>query len=310
MAANDRVAIHEVMEQQTVTLAKAGIHASLNARCSILAAANPVYGSYDSTKRPQENIGLPDSLLSRFDLIFLLLDSMDAKKDQKVADHVIGLHRTSAGAEDGGGDDLADVVKKGEEEMLQEEDAESRLKRFLSYAKSLEPVLHADARNALASGYADLRAKADERTLPVTARCLESLIRLATAHAKLRLDDSVTVDDCNAAFELVSAVLYGEKDKVENKLRGQNKNDEQDDDDDEMLPPEEPEAEVDLRRAVVAVISEAAVDTVDVADLTNAVNEKLADHEVGQAALLAVLTSLENDNVIMLDTSDNTVTRL
>ena len=93
MRAQDRVAIHEAMEQQTISIAKAGITTSLNARTSILAAANPVYGRYNKALKPHENINLPAALLSRFDLIFLLLDKHDTELDTKLAKHVTRVHQ-------------------------------------------------------------------------------------------------------------------------------------------------------------------------------------------------------------------------
>jgi DNA replication licensing factor MCM3 len=248
MSENDRVAIHEAMEQQTVTIAKAGIHASLNARCSVLAAANPVYGQYDRRRRVQENIGLPDSLLSRFDLLFVVLDQMDPETDRRIATHVIRGHRyrpdvgvvghdsdydddeedddtddedehhpnssnskihsvwqRNRHMED---DDNDDLRSSSREDVLQHE----FLRKYIHYAKTrIRPVLTHASRDFIATKYAEMRARQDDRTIPITARSLETVIRLATAHAKARLSTNVEIVDCQIAMDILSFALYHEQ---------------------------------------------------------------------------------------------------
>jgi DNA replication licensing factor MCM3 len=247
MGEGDRVAIHEAMEQQTVTIAKAGIHASLNARCSVLAAANPVYGQYDRRRRIQENIGLPDSLLSRFDLLFVVLDQMDPETDRKIASHVIRGHRYrgdrgSTGHDSDYDDDESDDEAYDEREKVHSvwqrsrhhdhlTDAEKNtapdgsvdphandslqhdfLRKYLHFAKTrIKPTLTESARDFIANRYAEMRARQDERTLPITARSLETVIRLATAHAKARLSSVVAAEpDCEVAMDILSFALYHE----------------------------------------------------------------------------------------------------
>lgn len=238
MGENDRVAIHEAMEQQTVTIAKAGIHASLNARCSILAAANPVYGQYDRRRRIQENIGLPDSLLSRFDLLFVVLDQIDPEIDRRIASHVLLGHRYRSAHHQAGYDSDYDDGDSDDDEDMGEDrnkvhsvwqrnrhtspapddpDQHSNdvlqhefLRKYFHYAKTRrQPILTESARDFIANRYAEMRARQDERTLPITARSLETVIRLATAHAKARLSNTVEANpDCERAMDILSFALY------------------------------------------------------------------------------------------------------
>uniref|UniRef100_A0A673KJL6 DNA replication licensing factor MCM3 n=1 Tax=Sinocyclocheilus rhinocerous TaxID=307959 RepID=A0A673KJL6_9TELE len=241
MSDMDRTAIHEVMEQGRVTIAKAGIHARLNARCSVLAAANPVYGRYDQYKTPMENIGLQDSLLSRFDLLFIMLDQMDPEQDREISDHVLRMHRYRDPHEQDGAafalggtvDALAtedpDVTQEEEEELQVYEKhnpllhgskkvkdrvvSKAFMRKYIHVAKALSPVLTQDAANHIAEEYSRLRNQEQlgsdiARTSPVTARTLETLIRLSTAHAKARMSKVVELVDTDVAVELVQFAYF------------------------------------------------------------------------------------------------------
>lgn len=280
MSDMDRTAIHEVMEQGRVTIAKAGIHARLNARCSVLAAANPVYGRYDQYKTPMENIGLQDSLLSRFDLLFIMLDQMDPEHDREISDHVLRMHRYRDPREQDGAalalggsvDALAteDPDAAQEEEELQvyekhnpllhgSKKAKDRvvskefMRKYIHVAKAISPVLTQEAANHIAEEYSRLRSQDQigsdiARTSPVTARTLETLIRLSTSHAKARMSKAVELQDTEVAVELVQFAYFKKVLEKDRKRSRKDQQDEASEDEEEDEAPETPRQQRKRRR--------------------------------------------------------------
>lgn len=184
----DRSALHEVMEQQTCSVAKGGIVATLNARTSILSASNPIYGKYDPYKNITENVNLPVPLLTRFDLIFIVRDSPDKEKDNLIASHILEIHRNTEQAARPAID--IDLFSK-----------------YLAYAKQIEPALTPEAIEIVRSYYMDMRRIESEGMITVTPRQLEGLIRLASARAKLLLKDMVDAEDAQRAIYLVDQMM-------------------------------------------------------------------------------------------------------
>jgi DNA replication licensing factor MCM3 len=254
----DRVAIHEVMEQQTVTIAKAGIHTTLNARCSVIAAANPIYGNYDNDLTIPRNINLPDSLLSRFDLLFVLIDKAVEKRDNEIAGHVLKMHGLANGHARQGGQalDVRDQLAEAEMGRLGEDQGEelseeskffltktrlavaatakgkkggkkgaeaaedlkvfkpSFIRKYVAFVRKRVTPTHIteEAQNMIKEFYTELRTThRDEAGLPITARTLETIIRLATAHAKIRLDyKNVEARDVQVAIDILKFALFSD----------------------------------------------------------------------------------------------------
>ncbi|RNJ74833.1 MAG: ATPase [Nitrosopumilus sp. D6] len=188
MKAEDRSALHEVMEQQSASIAKGGIVATLNARTSILAAANPMYGKYDPFKNITENVNLPIPLLTRFDLIFVVRDIPTREKDEKIARHIISLHAPQA-------TDRRSVI-----------DADV-LTKYLAYAKRGDPALTKEAEKKILDYYLQMRNVESEEMITVTPRQLEGIIRLSTARARLLLKNTVEEEDAERAIFLIQSML-------------------------------------------------------------------------------------------------------
>merc|ERR1719331_700960 len=193
MRPDDRVAIHEAMEQQTISIAKAGITTVLNTRCSVLAAANPLYGSWDETTELGDQLDMATTILSRFDLIFLVKDVRDEERDQTLAKHVLELHQ------------------KGVAEQTVEADIPVALfRKYLTYIRrTCFPRISKKAESRLENHYVEIRRQLRKErnegagnTIPITVRQLEALARISESFARMEMSEEATEDHVEHAIEL------------------------------------------------------------------------------------------------------------
>ena len=212
MEKGDRSSMHEAMEQQTISVAKAGITATLKSRCALLGAANPKYGRFDMYGDLSDQINMPPSLLSRFDLIFIMADLPEQKLDLAIAEHILKAHSV--------GELIAQHKKTPipgvtDEYILQQlkpvmPDIEPVLfRKYVAYSKrTCFPMLSVEAKDALISYYLKLRGiAAPNKPVPVTARQLEALVRLAEASARIRLSDTIELSDAERVIHIVDTCL-------------------------------------------------------------------------------------------------------
>ncbi|MEM3841111.1 MAG: minichromosome maintenance protein MCM [Candidatus Micrarchaeaceae archaeon] len=196
----DRAALHEALESQTISVAKAGIIATFNAKAAVLAAANPKFGRFDPSQYPAEQFDIPATLLSRFDLIFPIKDVMDEELDKNIAEHILTQHE-AAGAR------IADIedYKQVEMPIIENE----LLRKYIAYArKNVSPRLSHEASERIKKYYVELRKSgAKQGAVPITPRQIEGLVRMAEARAKSRLADTVLAEDAEKAISLSEYML-------------------------------------------------------------------------------------------------------
>ncbi|KAI8352356.1 MCM2/3/5 family-domain-containing protein [Mortierella sp. GBAus27b] len=201
MDLKDQVAIHEAMEQQTISIAKAGIQATLNARTSILAAANPVNGRYNKKLTLRQNVAMSPPIMSRFDLFFVVLDDCDETTDYQIARHIVNVHRFR-------------------DEALQPQYSTEQVQRYIQYARTFKPKLSPEAIRLLSEKYRDLRQMDSQgggkSSYRITVRQLESMIRLSEALARVHCTDVISEDFVKEASRLLhSSILTVEKDRID-----------------------------------------------------------------------------------------------
>ena len=186
---NFRVILHEAMEQQTISIAKAGIICQLNTRTAILAAANPVHSKYATKLSVVENIRLPPTLLSRFDLIYLMLDRHNDAYDRRLANHIVSLYGR-----------FEEEAKEIQSKYISKE----VLASYISHARKLNPVISKDVEKMLTEQYVKMRSQGvSKKTISATPRQLESIIRLSEGRARLRFSPTVDLEDVDEALRLI-----------------------------------------------------------------------------------------------------------
>jgi len=218
MNPKDRDSIHTAMEQQSISIAKAGITATLQTRCSILAAANPIMGRFDPRKLFPEQIELDPPLLTRFDVIFLVYDWANEDRDRALANHVTHIHARGEARRQATKKDIASPIEAPLKDTIPDYEPDF-LRKYIAYAKTnIFPVMTQEARTVINETYVSIR-KSGNGTIPLTPRNIEAMIRLAEAHARLHLRDEVTEEDALTAINIIQGYLrnvaMGENGKVD-----------------------------------------------------------------------------------------------
>lgn len=211
MTDQDRSSLHEAMESQRISVAKAGITATLQCRCSMLAAANPKYGRFEEDTAIADQIDLPPALMSRFDLIFVLTDKPDKKRDTAITEHILNAHqrgqvRMMHEGETVKGVDVREVLENTDN--IRPVYDQEMLRKYVAYSKRMTPVMTEEAKGIIESSFLRIRSMGDGgKSVPITARQLEAFVRLSEASAKMRLSRVVTDVDANRAVDLVEDYL-------------------------------------------------------------------------------------------------------
>ncbi|MDR0309353.1 MAG: minichromosome maintenance protein MCM, partial [Candidatus Methanoplasma sp.] len=214
MTSQDRSSLHEAMESQRISVAKAGITATLQCRCSLLAAANPKYGRFETEGASITNqIDLPPALMSRFDLIFVLTDKPNAKADRELTAHILNVHRRGQARQMG--EDLSLVVGVDINKIRNETDnvkpvyEQEIMRKYVAYSKRIVPVMTDKAMSMIEDDYLSIRAMGtgDNASVPITARQLEAYVRLSEASARMRLSRTIEKEDADRAVKLVGYYL-------------------------------------------------------------------------------------------------------